>query len=132
MKRVVAAAIAVGLIGGAALPTSAAINITQPQVAVDGWVSLKTSVTGAAKDTKREHHWSVKLAKPACAEGDDAAKKACNDELAGVTSLGLTITDEQDKALRAVFGKKIRLTGDLSAATDTPDLAVHSFEAAAK
>jgi len=129
MSKFVAAMLAVGLIGGAALPAGAATTIAQAQVVVDGWVSLKTTVTGSGKDAKREHHWSVKLAKPACSTGDDAAKKGCNDELAGTASLALTVTDEQDKSLRATFGKKLHLTGDLSAPAD---LAVHSFEDAGK
>ena len=111
-KRANALLIAMAVILGGAGAAQAGCLAYGAQATLDGWVSLKPATAGqiAAGVAKNKSLWSIKLAKPACmtASGTDAA-------VASLPRVALAVGADQDKALRATFGKRIQVTGTLKA-----------------
>ena len=112
-KRIRIGLMALAVLAGGAGAAQAECLAYGAQATLDGWVSLKapTAAQIAAGDAKNKSLWSIKLAKPACmtASGTDAA-------IASLPRVALVVSADQDKALRATFGKRIQVAGTLKAA----------------
>lgn len=105
--KLVVAALAFMLVGaGAARAECLAYGSA---ATLDGWASLKPATAEqTAAGMAKGSHWSIKLAKPICMAADATG--------AAVPRVGFTPGPDQDKALRAAFGKRVQVSGLLRAA----------------